>query len=1708
MTISWQAYLTRVGGIGSAEYNNAIDEFEGGLLSRPLNEVFQDYLNQGVFDDLLNELERLSTDPATGLYREVVINGQVLDIESFFFGEGINLTNGFNADWFRAHGFQDIQDVAFIHFARNLMNDPDITYADVVRGGYQNFTWVNQSGTAFHRYNENGFTNNENNFKITTADGEEYIFRYLNGQFELVTDPRNAGSFNFINDDGDLNLLDPESLGHNALDIRPWTVFGNAIDDVSLIADRGLTDGVSGNLPPRLPEDFFIGNGNDNFIVGDNEHRWLLEGGAGNDTLVGGSQHDTLNGGTGNDTVSYVNSNSGVAVNLEQGFAHGGDASRDNDPDEHEQLINIENVVGSSYGDILVGSSGENEIYGGGGNDLIFGEDANDLLVGGGGNDIHVGGAGEDTARFSGNCSEYIITDLGNGSISVRHFSVQAGSANDGTDTITEVETLEFADQSLTVADIQFDQNNRFVCPSVQDVAILIDISGSMGDDIDRVKAEAETLIDSILSASPDSRVSIITYNTIGEIYTVLSFTNDRATALAGLNSVNVSDGGIEPVYGAMISAMQGDAGAFRLDEGIARRIVNFTDEPPGDPSREAEMLALAADLGITPPTNSNAMAALALANSAPATVEISTVLLSGGTDAQTIATYENISDQTGGVLIPLQDDTSAVDALVQIVSTQVIFNGTPNDDSITGNVGDNLIDAGDGNDFVAPSLGVDEITLGAGNDTLSGSLDDLENDTVTDFSEEDIVEVTGTEFDRSDLYITNGSAILGVDTDDDGTPDGSATLEGDFSGGDFMAVASGGNTYITYETFLPTLSETIAIDAADLNGVNNQLFLTGDGTHDFRVTLDPAAVAGNNNTLGVYEVDAAGNIVNVRILVADIHANPSAAVDITGVGAGNQLGFFIVQDGASWANGLAATDALSFINGSASANVADGASAMLAVNGTAASVTVFHSFDIGLNSDGVQHVLSGVNAGGESIIMGFEDLTGGGDNDYQDVLFNVERFVQPQTVDQSATTSDQTIATGAGDDTITSGTGNDTITAGDGNDVIDAGGGNDTVNIGDGDDVVNAGAGNDVIIAGQSGGNDFIDGGIGDDTVEYPSLSASAPVNIDLQAIDRSSNADVASILTSTNVNLAATTAVGIATITGPNPNTDVLLSIENATGGAGNDTIGGSDVANVLNGGSAGDDILNGLAGDDILRGGTGNDTMDGGADHDTLEGGAGDDSINGGTGYDTLVLQGNRDDYTWVTNGDGTYTVTDTVAGRDGTDTIRSVEQIAFADVKVGTWTVAGTNQINGTSASETLTGTDGRDRFYGLAGDDYLDGLGEEDQFIGGQGNDTFEGGSATDDDANFIWDIVDYFNDAQDGIDNGLSVSGVTVNLATGTATDPFGDTDTLIDIERIFGTNLGDNITGSDDNDAFDPFGGNDTVDGGAGYDQLMYHLADHHGGRSLSNGDTVGISVLFSDTTEGSGTVLDDSYGNTDTFMGIEVIRATELNDSLIGGVGHQQFRGYAGDDTMDGGAGETDFLNYADAANYNGNGSVNIDLSVVDANGFTTVVDPFGDTDLIKNFEWIRGTGGDDTILGDGADNNFNGRAGDDILGGAGGNDTLFGDLGNDSLTGGAGADDLDGSSGQDTLVGGAEDDFLTGGADADQFVFNLGDGNDTVEDFAVGEDILVLNDGMTITSVTEVDLGGEPGLDTLVTLSSGQTIELWDVTGVTDPNDLLTM
>ncbi|RAI66487.1 heme peroxidase [Pseudomonas fluorescens] len=51
-----------------------------------------------------------------------------------------------------------------------------------------------------------------------------------------------------------------------------------------------------------------------------------------------------------------------------------------------------------------------------------------------------------------------------------------------------------------------------------------------------------------------------------------------------------------------------------------------------------------------------------------------------------------------------------------------------------------------------------------------------------------------------------------------------------------------------------------------------------------------------------------------------------------------------------------------------------------------------------------------------------------------------------------------------------------------------------------------------------------------------------------------------------------------------------------------------------------------------------------------------------------FDTALFSGNMADYTVVNNANGTFTVTDSVAARDGTDTLSNIERLQFADQSV--------------------------------------------------------------------------------------------------------------------------------------------------------------------------------------------------------------------------------------------------------------------------------------------------------------------------------------------------------------------------------------------------------------------------------------------------------
>ncbi|WP_176752436.1 VCBS domain-containing protein [Pelistega sp. MC2] len=122
--------------------------------------------------------------------------------------------------------------------------------------------------------------------------------------------------------------------------------------------------------------------------------------------------------------------------------------------------------------------------------------------------------------------------------------------------------------------------------------------------------------------------------------------------------------------------------------------------------------------------------------------------------------------------------------------------------------------------------------------------------------------------------------------------------------------------------------------------------------------------------------------------------------------------------------------------------------------------------------------------------------------------------------------------------------------------------------------------------------------------------------------------------------------------------------LPIANAThrGDVTDDTINGTDDADIIDGGE-GNDTLNGGAGNDRLYGGAGNDTLNGGAgddylygglDNDTLNGGDGDDYLVGGAGKDTLTGGAGADTFVFaallLTNGNNVDTITDFQTGVD--------------------------------------------------------------------------------------------------------------------------------------------------------------------------------------------------------------------------------------------------------------------------------------------------------------------------------------------------------------------------------------------------------------------------------------------------------------------------
>ncbi|MEL6957350.1 MAG: calcium-binding protein [Pseudomonadota bacterium] len=579
------------------------------------------------------------------------------------------------------------------------------------------------------------------------------------------------------------------------------------------------------------------------------------------------------------------------------------------------------------------------------------------------------------------------------------------------------------------------------------------------------------------------------------------------------------------------------------------------------------------------------------------------------------------------------------------------------------------------------------------------------------------------------------------------------------------------------------------------------------------------------------------------------------------------------------------------------------------------------------------------------------------------------------------------------------------------GDDTLTGTWGSDTLSSGAGDDWIDGGSGDDLLDAGT--GHNTVDGGSGTDTLNFAYATT-----------------DIVSVTDHLDGAIILTTASGSDTVAQVEQFafTDHTLSAAEVaalfdavilTGTDGHDTLSETTKPAEIYGGDGSDTLLAGIH----------DDTLFGGEGHDRLVGGGGSDTLYGGSGTDRAVLDyalGALENLSF----DGTSYI---LLTSEGTTFVSAIETFQFADIalseasifkEIETTVIVGTanaDSLSATFSTAELHGQDGDDRLEAGRGDDHLFGGAGDDSLIGGAGDDVLSGGSG------------DNRIDGGDGDDTLLfdhdstALSGI--RLGDGAITLSGADGSDIVSSVEYFAFN-DETLNTADLVERFSPV----LIEGGSGNDVLIA---------------TNAASALF-------------GYGGNDE------LRGGWSGDTLSGGSGNDELRGYQGNDWVEAGDGDDqvwthsgdDFI-FGGAGRDTLRGSTGEDM-IYGGDGNDRISGQ-------RHNDTLYGDKGDDQVItGGGNDVGFGGNGHDflkggtyhDDLSGGAGDDVIFANRGNDTLDGGAGADELRGGGGSDTLTGGSGDDLLIGGRNADEFIFDIGHGDDIIEGFSVTEDRLSLS------------------------------------------------
>jgi Ca2+-binding RTX toxin-like protein len=669
---------------------------------------------------------------------------------------------------------------------------------------------------------------------------------------------------------------------------------------------------------------------------------------------------------------------------------------------------------------------------------------------------------------------------------------------------------------------------------------------------------------------------------------------------------------------------------------------------------------------------------------------------------------------------------------------------------------------------------------------------------------------------------------------------------------------------------------------------------------------------------------------------------------------------------------------------------------------------------------------------GGISDSVVLKDQTFGSSNNYgvESVKFSDGvTWTEAQLWNASVTQTNQTLTGTNGNDNLAGGAGDDKLSGLEGNDTLRGGLGNDYL---DGD------KGTDTYLFQQGDGGDTIyDTGYSDTSIDQlvftgPGLtSANAIVNRlgnsnDLQISFGGGISD--SVVLKNQLLYSFSSTYGLESVKFSDGATWTEEQLWNAyltTGAASNDTLEGTDANNTLRGG-LGNDYLDGGKGTDtyLFQQGDGGDTI-----YDT---GYSDTTIDqlvftgpGLTSTNAIVTRLGSSNDLQISFGGG---ISDSVVLKNqllyGFSSTYGLESIKFSDGV--TWTEAqlwNAYLTSGATSNDTLEGTDARNTLRGGLGNDYLDGGKGADtyQFQQGDGGDTIY-------DTGYSDTSVDQLVFTEPGL---TSTNAIVTRLGNSN------------DLQIAFGGGISDSVVLKN---------------------QLLYGFSS-----------TYGIeSIKFSDGVTWTEAQLWNAY-LTSGATSNDTLEGTDANNTLRGGLGNDYLDGGKGADTylfQQGDGGDTIYdTGYSDTS---------VDRLVFTGAGLTAanaIVTRLGNS---NDLQIAFGNGiSDSFVLKNQLLYGFSSTYGLESIKFGNGVTWTEGQLWNAYLTVGAASNDtLEGTDANNTLRGGLGNDYLDGGKGADTYLFQLGDGGDTIYDTGYSDTsvdkLAFTGAGLTSTNATVTRLG----------------------------------